>query len=74
MSTENKVVKIAMDSAILVGLATGVGYVGKKAFKESFLSDPSSSLPNFGKWALVLTGATYLKHYLEDQKIIPKKI
>ena len=37
MSTENKLVKTAMDSAVIVGLAAGVGYLGKKVLKENCL-------------------------------------
>lgn len=74
-STETKLVKTAIDAAVIVGIAAGVGYVGKKVLKESFLSDPSASLPAFGKWVLVLSSTMYLKQYLEDQKIIiPKSV
>ena len=31
MSSENKLVKTVTDSAVLIGLAAGVGYVAKKA-------------------------------------------
>jgi hypothetical protein len=69
---ENKLVKSITDSAVVVGLAAGIGYVGKKMLKESFISDPSSSLANYGKWVVVLSGSMYAKQYLEDQKILPK--
>ena len=72
MSTENKLVKTVTDSAVLIGLGAGVGYVAKKVMKESFLSDPSSSITNYAKWVAVLSGSMYLKTYLEDQKILPK--
>ena len=72
MSTENKLVKTVTDSAVLIGLGAGVGYVAKKMMKESFLSDPSSSITNYAKWVAVLSGSMYLKTYLEDQKILPK--
>ena len=72
MSTENKLVKTVTDSAVLIGLGAGVGYVAKKLMKESFLSDPSSSITNYAKWVAVLSGSMYLKTYLEDQKILPK--
>ena len=76
MSTaiENKLVKAAMNSAVIVGLAAGVGYIGKKALNENFLGDPSTSIANYGKWVLVLGSTMYLKQYLEDQKILPKNI
>ncbi len=73
-STQNKLVKTAMDSAVIIGLSAGIGYLGKKALKESFLYDPSSSLTNYGKWVLVLTATMYTKQYLEDQKIIPSNV
>ena len=72
MSSENKLVKTVTDSAILIGLGAGVGYVAKKMMKESFLNDPSSSITNYAKWVAVLSGSMYLKTYLEDQKILPK--
>ena len=73
-SSENKIVKLAMDSSVIIGLAAGVGYLGKKALRENFLGDPSSSIANYGKWVLVLGSSMYLKQYLEDQKIIPKSM
>ena len=72
MSNENKLVKTVTDSAVIIGLAAGVGYVAKKMMKESFLNDPSSNITNYAKWVVVLSGSMYLKTYLEDQKILPK--
>jgi len=69
---ENKLIKSITDAALVVGIASAIGYVGKKAMKESFINDPSSSLTNYGKWVLVLSGSMYVKQYLEDQKILPK--
>ena len=70
--SDNKLVKTVTDSAVLIGLAATVGYVGKKALRESFIGDPSSSIMNYGKWVAVLSASMYLKTYLEDQKILPK--
>ena len=72
--SDNKLVKTVTDSAVLVGLAAAVGYVGKKALRESFIGDPSSSIMNYGKWVVVLAASMYLKTYLEDQKILPKSL
>jgi len=47
--SDNKLVKTVTDSAALMGLAAGVGYLGKKALKENFLSDPSSNVMNYVK-------------------------
>ena len=67
MSNENKLIKTFTDSAVLIGLAAGVGYLAKKAIK-----DPSSTVINYAKWVAVLSGSMYLKDYLENQKILPK--
>ena len=52
---ENKLVKTVTGSVVLVGLSTGMGWLAKKALKESFIGDPSTSIMNFVKWVLVLT-------------------
>ena len=74
MSEQNKLVKTVTDSAVLIGLTAGVGYLAKKMLKENFLGDPSSSIMNYAKFTAVLAGSMALKTYLEDQKIIPKSI
>ena len=48
----NKLVKTVTESAVLVGLAAAVGYVGKKVLKESFISDPSSNFMNYANGSL----------------------
>ena len=74
MTEKNKIVKALMDASVIVGLTSGIGYVGKKILKENFLGDPSASLGNFGKLTAVVAGSMALKGYLEDQKIIPKDL
>ena len=74
MSQQNKLVKTVTDSAVMVGLAAGVGYIAKKMLKENFLGDPSTSVMNYGKWTAILAGSMALKTYLEDQKILPKQL
>ena len=74
MAEQNKLVKTVTESAFLVGLTAGVGYLTKKMLKENFLGDPSSSIMNYAKFTTVLAGSMALKTYLEDQKIIPKSI
>ena len=71
---ENKLVKTVTGSVVLVGLSTGMGWLAKKALRESFIGDPSTSIMNYGKWVLVLTIAMYAKTYLEDQKILPTSL
>ena len=36
MSEQNKLVKMVTDSAVLVGITAGVGYLAKKILKENF--------------------------------------
>ena len=72
MSQQNKLVKTVTDSAVMVGLAAGVGYIAKKMLKENFLGDPSMSVMNYGKWIAIMAGSMALKTYREDQKILPK--
>ena len=74
MSEQNKLVKMVTDSAVLVGLSAGVGYLAKKILKENFLGDPSSNVMNYAKFTGVLAGSMALKTYLEDQNILPKSI
>ena len=74
MSEQNKLVKMVTDSAVLVGLSAGVGYLAKKILKENFLGDPSSNVMNYVKFTGVLAGSMALKTHLEDQKILPKSI
>ena len=74
MAEQNRLVKTVTDSAILVSLTAGVGYLTKKMLKENFLGDPSSSIMNYAKFTTVLAGSMALKTYLEDQKISPKSI
>jgi len=72
--SDNKLVKTITDSAVLMGLAAGVGYLGKKALKENFLSDPSSNVMNYVKWTAVLAGSIALKDHLEEKKVLPSSI
>ena len=74
MSQQNKLVKTVTDSAVMVGLAAGVGCMAKKMLEENFLGDQSSSVMNYGKWTAILAGSMALKTYLEDQKILPKQL
>ena len=74
MTDQNKLVKTLIDSAVLVGLSPGAGYLSKKILKENFLGDPSSNIMNYVKFIVVLAGSVALKTYIEDQKIIPKSI
>ena len=69
--SDNKLVKTIMDAATLTGIAAGIGWIGKKAVKENFTSDPSSNVMNYAKFVAVMAGSIALKQYLENQKIFP---
>ena len=71
MAEQSKIVKTVTEAAVLVGLSSAIGWVGKKVMKETFTGDPSASFMNYGKWVGVLSGAIYLKDYLQDKKVIP---
>ena len=71
MSNNNKLVKTIMDAATLTGLAAGIGWISKKAFKENFTADPSANIMNYAKFTTVMAGSIVLRQYLEDQDIIP---
>ena len=69
MANENKLVKTVTDSAVLIGLAAGVGYLARKVIKEPFINDPSYSITNYAKWVALMSGSMYLKDYMEAQNI-----
>lgn len=69
--SDNKLVKTIMNAATITGIATGIGWVAKKAVKEDFTADPSMSFMNYLKFTAVMAGSIALKQYLEDQKILP---
>jgi len=71
--SDNKLVKTVIDAATLTGLAAGIGWATKKAVKENFTSDPSSSAMNYVKFTAVMAGSTTLKKYLEGQKNPPRQ-
>ena len=49
MVEQNKLVQTVTDAAVLVGIAAGIGWVGKKVLKETFTGDPSTNFMNYGK-------------------------
>ena len=74
MAEQSKLVQTVTDAAVLVGLSAGIGWVGKKVLKESFTSDPSLNVMNYGKWVAALSASIYLKDYLQDKKVIPASV
>ena len=68
---DSKLGKTVVESATLIGVAAGVGYIAKKFLKTSFTNDPSNSIENYGKWVAVLSASLYARDYLKKEKIIP---
>ena len=66
-----QLVKKVEDAAILTSIVAGIGWVGKKALKETFTGDPSSNIMNYVKMTAAVAGSLALKEYLEKEKIIP---
>ena len=69
--SDNKLVKTILEAATLTSIVAGIGWVAKKVAKENFTSDPSSNVMNYVKFTAAMAGSIALKHYLEDQKILP---
>ena len=69
--SDNKLVNTILDALTLTGIASGIGWIGKKVAKENFTPDPNSNVMNYAKFTAVMAGNIALKRYLEDQKILP---
>ena len=69
--SDNKLVNTILDALTLTGIASGIGWIGKKVAKENFTPDPSSNVMNYAKFTAAMAGSIALKRYLEDQKILP---
>ena len=74
MSEQNKLVKMVTDSAVLVGLTAGVGYLAKENSKRKFSRRPVLKRYELCEIHRCSRGSMALKTYLEDQKILPKSI
>ena len=72
--SDNKLVKSILDAATITGLVAGIGWIGKKAVKESFTADPSANIMNYVKFTAVMAGSIALKKYLDDRKILPDNL
>ena len=69
--SDNKLVNTILDALTLTGIASGIGWIGKKVAKENFTPDPNINVMNYAKFTAVMAGNIALKRYLEDQKILP---
>jgi len=69
--SDNKLVKMIMDAAILTGLAAGIGWASKKVLKEDVTANPSTNVMNYVRFTAVMAASIWAKDYLEKQKILP---
>lgn len=65
-----KIVETLKDAAVITSLVAAIGWAGKKAMKETFTGDPSSSIMNYVKMTATVTGSLVLKDYLGKEKIL----
>ena len=65
------VMKTVEEAAVLTSIVAGIGWVGKKALKETFTGDPSSSVMNYVKMTAAVAGGIALRDYLQKEKYIP---
>lgn len=72
--SDNNLIKTVLDAALLTGLAASIGWIVKKAVKETFTANPSSNAMNYVKFTVVMAAAIAMKQYLEDQTILPKNV
>ena len=63
--------KTVEEAAVLTSIVAGIGWVGKKALKETFTGDPSSSVMNYVKMTAAVAGGIALRDYLQKEKYIP---
>ena len=63
--------KTVEQAAVLTSIVAAIGWVGKKALKETFTGDPSSSVMNYVKMTAAMTGGIALRDYLEKEKYLP---
>ena len=63
--------KTVEQAAVLTSIVAAIGWVGKKALKETFTGDPSSSVMNYVKMTAAMTGSIALRDYLEKEKYLP---
>ena len=63
--SKERIFKTVYDASVLIGLSSGFGYFVN-------LCDPSTSLTDYVKWVIVLSGSFYLKDYLNREEIIKR--
>ena len=63
--SKEKIFKTIYDASVLIGISSGFGYFVN-------LYDPSTSITDYLKWVIILSGSIYLKDYMQREEILKR--
>ena len=63
--SKEKIFKTIYDASVLIGISSGFGYFVN-------LYDPSTSVIDYLKWVVILSGSIYLKDYVQREEILKR--
>ena len=63
--SKEKIFKTIYDASVLIGISSGFGYFIN-------MNDPSTSITDYLKWVIILTGSIYLKDYMQREEILKR--
>ena len=63
--SKEKIFKMIADASVLIGISSGFGYFVN-------LYDPSTSVIDYLKWVIILSGSLYFKEYLQREEILKR--
>ena len=63
--SKEKIFKTIYDASVLLGISSGFGYFIN-------MDDPSTSITDYLKWVVILSGSIYLKDYMQREEILKR--
>ena len=63
--SKEKIFKMIYDASVLIGISSGFGYFIN-------MDDPSTSVIDYLKWVVILSGSIYLKDYMQREEILKR--
>ena len=63
--SKEKIFKMIYDASVLIGISSGFGYFIN-------MDDPSTSITDYLKWVIILSGSIYLKDYMQREEILKR--
>ena len=63
--SKEKIFKTIYDASVLIGISSGFGYFIN-------MNDPSTSVIDYLKWVIILSGSIYLKDYMQREEILKR--